>query len=270
MRRINVQGPVGRISCLCTESETLRPPVVFVHGINGDATQWAEVARRFTDRQVVAVELRGHGDSEPGGDYGATDYAADVSAAMSALGLTRAHLVGASFGGSVCITVAASAPGHVASLSVIGGALSIAATADEEAAAAELRRLGSESFFEHAAATSFGPNATAEMLRESVRSAVNRDPAVIECVLRAALTADVSAAAAKATAPARVMTGEHDQTCPPGLGEALATALDTTCLVLPGLGHMAHIEDPGQIGALLADHFQQVELPSQAPTVRSS
>ena len=207
---------------------------------------------------------------QPGGSYQAADYAADVSAAMSALGITRAHLVGASFGAGVCVTLAATEPDRVASLTMVGGALGIAASADAEAAVAQLRRLGAESFFEQAAAASFGPDADDEMLRESVRLAAFRDEAVIEEVLRAALAADVSAAAARTAAPARVLTGEHDRTCPPALGAALATALRTDCMVLAGLGHMAHIEDPQRIAGLLVEHIHQAESPREAPAVRGS
>lgn len=204
LRRRVVPGPAGRISCLWGEADSPHVPVVFVHGINGAATQWSSVIDQVTEREVLAVDLRGHGGSEPGGCYGAADYAADVSAAMSAVGITRAHLVGASFGGGVCVTLAAAEPDRVASLTIIGGALGIGAASagsDVEAAVAALRQVGLESFFEQAAAVGFGPNTDDEMLRESVRLALGRDIAVIEAVLRAALTSDVSAAAAQTTAP---------------------------------------------------------------------
>lgn len=270
MRRRFVAGPAGRLSCLWAESDSPRTPLVFVHGINGVAEQWSPVAGLVAGRGLLAVDLRGHGDSEPGGSYEAADYAADVSTAMSALGITRAHLVGASFGAGVCVTLAATEPDRVASLTLVGGALSVAATADAAAAVAELRRLGAESFFEQAAAASFGPDADEEMLRQSVRLAAFRDEAVLERILRAALAADVSAAAARAAAPARVLTGEHDRTCPPELGAELATALRTDCMVLAGLGHMAHIEDPQRIAALLEEHICRADASHESPAARGS
>lgn len=270
MRRRFVAGPAGRLSCLWAESDSARTPLVFVHGINGVAEQWSPVARLVAGRGLLAVDLRGHGDSAPGGRYEAADYAADVSAAMSALGITRAHLVGASFGAGVCVTLAATEPDRAASLTLIGGALSVAGTTDAEAAVAELRRLGAESFFEQAAAASFGPGADEEMLRQSVRLAAFRDEAVIERILRAALAADVSAAAGRAAAPARVLAGEHDRTCPPELGAALATALRTDCMVLAGLGHMAHIEDPQRIAALLEEHICRADASHESPAARGS
>jgi len=266
MRRRIVQGPVGRLSCLYRDCDASRTPVVFVHGINGAGGQWSSVAHHIADRRVVAVDLRGHGDSAPGGSYGAVDYAADVSAVMSTLGITAAHLVGASFGAGVCVTLAATEPQRVVSLTLVGGALCL--DTDADAAVAQLHTLGADTFFTHAAAAAFGSNADDAMRHESVRLAARRDETVIAQVLRAALGADVSAAAARVVAPTRVLTGEHDHTCPPALGATLAAALHTECLVLPGLGHMAHLEDPARIAALLTEHIDLVESSGAAVTMR--
>jgi pimeloyl-ACP methyl ester carboxylesterase len=266
VRRHTVQGAVGPLSCLCWDRDGSRTPVVFVHGINGAGEQWLPLAGHIADRRVVAVDLRGHGDSAAGGCYGAADYAADISAAMSALGIGCAHLVGASFGASVCVTLAATEPQRAASLTLLGGALCI--DTDADAAVAQLHTLGAESFFTHAAATAFGPNADDAMRHESVRLAARRDETVIAQVLRAALCADVSAAAARVAAPARVLTGELDHTCAPALGAQLAAALHTDLTVLPGLGHMAHLEDPARVAALLTEHIGVVESSGAAVTMR--
>ncbi|QLL09225.1 alpha/beta fold hydrolase [Mycobacterium vicinigordonae] len=257
MQRFSVSGPVGRISGLRrVEYAAGDLPVVFVHGINGTATQWLPVADHVADREIVAVDLRGHGDSQPGGSYGAVDYAADVDAVMSALNIARAHLVGSSFGGAVCVTLAANMPESVASLTIIGGALNVAGNADPDDAIATLRRIGLEPFLAQIAAVSFGPGADDSAIRELVRLAAHRDVAVVEQILRAALTADVSTAAAQTTAPARVLTGAYDTTCPPALGAKLAAALHTGCTLLPDVGHMAHLEDPALVAAQLLDHIQ--------------
>lgn len=41
------------------------PPLVLLHALGEDRSDWAAVAARFAERfQVVAVDLRGHGDSD--------------------------------------------------------------------------------------------------------------------------------------------------------------------------------------------------------------
>ena len=69
---------------------------------------WGPVARRLiTDGfEVVAVELRGHGDSSRGRDgYGPRRLAADLAQVLSALDLRDVILVGHSMGGMASMTL---------------------------------------------------------------------------------------------------------------------------------------------------------------------
>jgi pimeloyl-ACP methyl ester carboxylesterase len=259
MERFSVPGPDGRVGGLRHVADGPAVPVVLVHGINGAAEQWWGVMEQLTARTAVAVDLRGHGESEPGGTYGAADYAADVAAVLDGLDISRAHLVGASFGGGVCVTLAAAAPDRVQSVAIVGGALTVADMVDAEAAVDPLHELGQVPFFEQVAATSFAPGTDASLLRDSVRLAGRNDGATVERIMRAAFSADVTAAASRVVAPALVLTGELDQTCPPSRGAALAAALGTDCRVLTGRGHMAHIEDPVGVARMLEEHLRHTD-----------
>lgn len=265
MEPFSVDGPVGTVSGVHRPGAGPAVPVIFVHHINGAAQQWAPVMARVDGRASAAVDLRGHGQSQPGGCYGAADYAADVAAAMDGLGIARAHLVGASFGGGVCLTLAAEAPQRVCSLVAIGGALSIADLVDADAVVDDLHRLGVTGFFEQMAAASFVPGTDDTVIRDAVRLAVGKGPATAELILRAAFSADVSEAAARVRAPALVLTGEHDHSCPPERGAALAESLGTGCRVLPGCGHLAHLENPALVAALIEQHLRRTDPVDTAP-----
>jgi len=255
VQRFSVAGPVGTITGVRLVRDGAAAPVVFVHHINGAAEQWTPVMERIAGRTSVAVDLRGHGDSQPGGCYGAADYAADVTAAMNELGIARAHLVGASFGAGVCVTLAAESPQRVASIVAIGGALSAGDTVDVDAVVADLHRRGPAAFFEQMATASFAAGADERLLRDAVRLAVGKDPGTTELILRAAFSANVAEAAAQVDATALVLTGEHDHTCPPALGVALAEWLGTRCRVLPGRGHLLHLEDPALVADLIGEQL---------------
>jgi 3-oxoadipate enol-lactonase len=261
-QRFSVPGPVGVIGGIEHTRGRHETPVVFVHHINGAAEQWLPVMEQLTDRDSVAVDLRGHGLSDAGGTYGAADYAADVAAAMDGLGISRAHLVGASFGGSASLVLAASQPRRIQSITLIGGALRVDGV-DVDAVLEELRQLGPTPFFEKFAALSFAPATSDALLAESVRRAVRNDGTTMEQILRAAFSADTSCAAAHLEAPALVLTGEYDQTCPPAVGAELATVLGAECRVLAGRGHLAHIEDPALIAGLIDERLQHI---SSAPS----
>ncbi len=83
-------------------------PLVLVNGwsgntrLNWELTGWIEALTPV--RQVIAVEIRGHGDSDKPHDPGAYTYAAmatDVIAVMDHLGVERAGFVGYSLGAFV-------------------------------------------------------------------------------------------------------------------------------------------------------------------------
>jgi pimeloyl-ACP methyl ester carboxylesterase len=86
------------------------PPVVLLHGITGHARVWDHLARRLTPaRRVLALDQRGHGDSEPApdDDYRVGTMADDVAAFAGSLHLHRFALVGHSMGGRIAIKYAA-------------------------------------------------------------------------------------------------------------------------------------------------------------------
>lgn len=79
--------------------------ILLVHGFLDQAWSMLGLARALpADAHVVALDLRGHGDSEwvgRGGWYHGPDYVLDVSAIMAAVRRERLVLVGHSLGGLV-------------------------------------------------------------------------------------------------------------------------------------------------------------------------
>jgi pimeloyl-ACP methyl ester carboxylesterase len=86
-----------------------RLPVLFVHSLAGNGGQWAlQLDHLRRSRRAVAVDLRGHGDSDPADDgvYDLQALAGDVGAVADQLSLRRFVLVGHSLGASVAIAYA--------------------------------------------------------------------------------------------------------------------------------------------------------------------
>jgi lipase len=87
------------------------PPLLAVHGVTGHARRWERLATdAWPHRQVVAVDLRGHGFStwEPPWSLGqAVD---DLLDTLDHLGLDVVDLVGHSYGGALGIQLLARAP----------------------------------------------------------------------------------------------------------------------------------------------------------------
>jgi len=86
------------------------PPVVLLHGITGHARVWDHLAARLVPgRRVLALDQRGHGDSDPApdDDYRVGTMADDVAAFVGSLRLDRFALLGHSMGGRIAIKYAA-------------------------------------------------------------------------------------------------------------------------------------------------------------------
>ncbi len=115
-----VSGPAGALALDDGGSGGL--PVVFVHSLAGNSTHWAvQLAHLRRDRRAVALDLRGHGRSEPpkNGDYTIAAMAGDIAAVVDTLGLGRFVLVGHSMGGGVALAYAGAHPDRVAGLVLV-------------------------------------------------------------------------------------------------------------------------------------------------------
>ncbi|RDI54583.1 alpha/beta fold hydrolase [Nocardia mexicana] len=94
--------------------------VFLLHGGRLTAHTWDLVCLELrTGVRPVALDLRGHGDSDWSTDYRPATMAADVIAAADHLGLDRVHLVGMSLGGVVAAHTAEAHPDRVASLTLV-------------------------------------------------------------------------------------------------------------------------------------------------------
>ena len=83
-------------------------PLVLIHGITESRQTWRPIIDRLShSRRVLAVDLRGHGESNHGDSYDPISYATDVVETMAAVGFTKPIVVGHSLGGVVASAVAA-------------------------------------------------------------------------------------------------------------------------------------------------------------------
>ena len=87
------------------------PPIVLVHGITESRRSWDPlIAPLARDHRVVAVDLRGHGESDRRPSYDVLTMAADIHAVVEAVGATEPLVVGHSLGGAVVSVYAAAYP----------------------------------------------------------------------------------------------------------------------------------------------------------------
>ncbi len=95
-----------------------RPPLVIAPGLFGSARNWGVVAKRLSEaREVIAVDMRNHGDSRWNADNSYPALAGDLFEVISSIG-GRADVLGHSMGGKAAMVLALTKPDCVARLIV--------------------------------------------------------------------------------------------------------------------------------------------------------
>jgi len=96
-------------------------PVVLLHGITGSSADWHRTASHIEGRRVVALDARGHGQSDwdPAEAYSVDMHFADVATALDGLEIGRCIVGGFSMGGAASMLLAACLPERVTALAVI-------------------------------------------------------------------------------------------------------------------------------------------------------
>lgn len=99
-------------------------PILLLHGLASSRRFWDLVVPGLVGSPVIALDQRGHGDSDrPDGPYDGATVVADVLTALDALGISRAVVVGHSWGASTALRLAADAPERVLAVVAIDGGL---------------------------------------------------------------------------------------------------------------------------------------------------
>lgn len=98
-----------------------RPTVVLLHGTGAAGAAWAPLADLLAPAcRVLALDLKGHGESDkPGSGYALDELGAEVVSFLDALGLPRVDLAGHGYGAKVAAWVAGQEPERVLKLMLI-------------------------------------------------------------------------------------------------------------------------------------------------------
>ncbi|MEZ5935711.1 MAG: alpha/beta hydrolase [Alphaproteobacteria bacterium] len=251
---ISVDGQSAFIFTNGREFDPAKPTILFVHGAGMDHSIWTLQARYFAHHgsNALAVDLPGHGRSG-GAPLSSIEAMADwVAAALSALELKKATLVGHSMGALICLDAASKLRDSVkaeglALLGVAGGmpvhpGLLEAAKADLPLAAELVTSWG------HGPAGHIGGNRAPGgwLMGHALRLLAKAGPGVLYNDLAACAGYERGrAAAAEVTCPALIVAGSHDRMTPAKQGAKLAAAMpDARLVTIEGSGHLMMVEKP--------------------------
>lgn len=233
-----------------------KQPFVMLHGIRRSAHRFDTFAPHFRgDYHVIAVDMRGHGDSDwhPDAAYLVEDYVKDLEVLVEQLGLRDMVLTGASTGGRVAQVYAGLHPERVAKLIVedvgperpesIASGFSRNAERNAEGWATEEELVQSQ--------LQPGTAITEEMVRRWIRQETKRredgrlvwkyDPDIAKGFVVTELWEYVS----RIQAPTLYVLGGNSTIVPPATQERLkATLPHVEVVTVPDAGHYPRLDRP--------------------------
>lgn len=252
MIALDVDGRKAHAATGGLDFDAALPLVVFIHGAAMDHTVWALQSRYFAynGRAVLALDLPGHGRSEPPALTTIAEMGAWVWRAIDAAGGGRAALVGHSMGALVALEAARQAPARARALALIGTGAAIPVSDDLLAASRDDRPRAERMII----AWGFGKRAHIGGMRAPGLWMTGGGLSLLERSAESLLATDMAAtnaydeglaAAAEVRCPTLVLCGDDDRMTPVRVAKPLVEALaEATMVVLPGSGHMLPIEQP--------------------------
>ncbi len=244
----------GRTLGYEAQPATLDPSVitiVFVHGSGGDRDDWRGQLDAMADAMnTVAVELPGHGRSEPPGESSVDAYAQWVTDVVEALGVRQVMLVGNSLGGAIALQLAVDPPHWLKAIGIVGSGarLKVMPTVLEGLKTEPAKTLDMFSDF------TISPSAS-----EDVRSAVvekfrKGSADIIYGDLSACNEFDMMDRLREITLPTWIIVGEDDRLTPVKYAEFLHERIAGSTLVrVPGAGHLVMAEKATEFNRHLLD-----------------
>jgi 3-oxoadipate enol-lactonase len=238
--------------------------LVLLHPFCLDRRALAPVVERLAaSHRIYALDLRGHGESEvPVAPYSMAELADDVIGAIDALGLSRVNLAGLALGACTAMHVAGRIPERIVKLGLVAGhAVTPPETApiwDERIAT--VRRDGVSALAGMTVDRWYG--ATASSLSDAARREligwISAMPVEGYAGAGAALRGhDARQALGCVVAPTLVVAGDSDLAAPPARSREIAAMIpDARLAVIERCGHIASLQQPEALAALLSDFLR--------------
>ena len=229
--------------------------VVLLHYFGGSCREWRPVVAQTQGAyRFVAVDLRGHGQSQDGAaDFGVGQMADDVAGLIAALGLERYVIVGHSMGGKVALELAARQPEGLAGLF-----LAAPSPPTPEPMSDDNRAQTLAAHKKRDAATQTVNKITVRQLAvPDFELAVEDNLQTGAVAWRSWLTVgsreNIAARMDRITVPVRVAVGSDDPIISPELmqKELLPRLRSATLAILPDVGHLSPLEAPELISEQL-------------------
>jgi pimeloyl-ACP methyl ester carboxylesterase len=227
--------------------------VVLLHGLTDSRQSYERLTALLPPRiRTIAIDLRGHGDSDRPGEYGIADMAGDVVRFLDAKGERRVTLVGHSMGSLVAREAARRGRDRVTRLVLIGSGVSFDNPA-VRAFAEELRARGNDldaAFVEGFQRSTLHAPVPQRFFDGVMAASCSVPPVVWRRAVDGILAYDDARALEAIRVPTLLIWGAHDGITSRADQDRLLSGIAGSYLVVyPDVGHAPHWERPAVVVA---------------------
>ena len=241
-------------------------PLVFLHGVGGDAASWAPQIAAFSGAfRAIAWDMPGYGLSRSLDRMTFPALAGSLLELLDRLGLERVHLVGHSMGGMVAQEFAALWPERIAALVLSATSPAFGRPDGDfqkrfvEARIAPLDNGKTMAdLADEMVATMMGPAADPGGAAIARRSMAGVPEATYRAAIACLVNFDRRDALASYTMPVLVLAGEADSNASAPMMEKMAGRIpDADYVCMKGTGHLGNLENPAAFNAAVGSFLRK-------------
>lgn len=249
---------VGDDKIYYAERGTRGTPIVFIHGSGASHLIWGEQVRALGEiTRAVALDLPGHGRSDPPGRDSMDAYRDVILGLLDALGIERAVVAGHSLGGGITQTLALSHPDRVAGLGLIGTGARLRVLTQILDGIVSPRDFDQTTEF--IVDNSYAPGLDTAMRARAIADLRACPPQVTHGDFSACNEFDMMARVSEIRAPTIVICGQQDKMTPVKYSEYLVSKIPNARLVVvAGAGHSVMLEQAESVNRALLEFMRNL------------
>ena len=228
------------------------PPLVLLHGFICDSRVWQpQIEALSTDFDVIAWDCPGCGESsDPPEEFSMAEFADCLAGFLDEIGVSSAHLLGLSWGGTLIMEFHRRFPARLRSAVLVDTYAGWTGSLGPEQAKQRLSRCLEESekrvadWIPEWVPEAFSPSAPKELLNDYADIMADVHPVGFRAMSRA-VTPDFREALSQIDVPTLLIWGADDSRSPLSNAEKIRDGIpDARLVVIPGAGHVSNMEQP--------------------------
>ena len=245
------------------------PPLIFLHGIGGNSSNWEEQQIFFSkEYTTIAWDARGYGHSD---DYDGplifSDFGKDLAILLDTLNIKKAHFVGLSMGARILMDFFSVYSKRVATLTLCDCYYSFDKNFLNPSKRKKYIEIRQKPLLEGKTLMDIAPKIIKSLVSpccsENVKKKIYNSLSLIRSesylkTIKEAVNYDVTKGLSNFNVPIQLIFGEHDALTPPSLGKSMKEKIINSSLdIIPNAGHLSNMEKPETFNKVLLNFLSK-------------